>query len=121
MSPPPRATPFSSISSSSKSEATMSEGYKQKLWVDCDAGIDDGIGLLMALSNPSSTILAVSSVYGNAGVCASICEIFHSCSVQYSFLSSFPHAPLPQFAQTCYNLMLQTRHRLLAMWGACWP
>jgi len=46
--------------------AVAMETAQKKLWLDCDCGIDDAIGLLMGLSDPASTLVGSSAVWGNA-------------------------------------------------------
>lgn len=49
----------------------MEQG-SSKLWIDCDGGVDDALGILLAVSDHSSQLLGVSCVFGNA-VSPSIC------------------------------------------------
>ncbi|GAB4820073.1 hypothetical protein N2152v2_007119 [Parachlorella kessleri] len=39
-----------------------------KLWVDCDAGVDDAQGVVLALSQPGVDFVGLSAVFGNIGV-----------------------------------------------------
>ncbi|BDA41404.1 Pyrimidine-specific ribonucleoside hydrolase RihA [Coccomyxa sp. Obi] len=41
---------------------------RTKLWIDCDAGVDDAQGLLLALAAPNVDLIGISTVHGNVGV-----------------------------------------------------
>mmetsp|Transcript_17422 Transcript_17422/g.37632 ORF Transcript_17422/g.37632 Transcript_17422/m.37632 type:complete len:358 (+) Transcript_17422:73-1146(+) len=38
------------------------------VWIDCDAGVDDAQGLILALCDPNTNVLGISCVHGNVGV-----------------------------------------------------
>lgn len=55
---------------------------KTKLIIDCDAGVDDAMGILVALAQPSVELLAITCVAGNVGleqVCVNVLKILEFC------------------------------------------
>ncbi|KAK9814425.1 hypothetical protein WJX72_005766 [[Myrmecia] bisecta] len=41
---------------------------RKKLWIDCDAGVDDAQGLMLALAAPGVDVVGISIVHGNVDV-----------------------------------------------------
>ncbi|KAL3143413.1 hypothetical protein ABBQ38_002237 [Trebouxia sp. C0009 RCD-2024] len=52
----------------SSSARATSPAQTRKLWVDCDAGVDDAQALLVALTAPNVEIVGISAVHGNVGM-----------------------------------------------------
>ena len=55
---------------------------KTKLIIDCDAGVDDAMAILVALAQPSVELLAITCVAGNVGlekVCVNVLKILEFC------------------------------------------
>jgi len=51
----------------SQSISKRMEFESPKLWIDCDAGVDDAQGLVLALMMPGVEVVGVSAVHGNVG------------------------------------------------------
>ncbi|KAL6756652.1 Inosine/uridine-preferring nucleoside hydrolase domain-containing protein [Haematococcus lacustris] len=59
----------------------MAKG-KRDIWIDCDAGVDDAQGLLLALADAECNVLGISCVHGNtavAQVARNVCRVLTLC------------------------------------------
>ncbi|KAK9844943.1 hypothetical protein WJX74_008945 [Apatococcus lobatus] len=43
----------------------MPAGQRKRVWIDCDAGLDDAQGLMVALTSDSCDVVGISVVFGN--------------------------------------------------------
>ena len=60
-----RATATQMLSQTVMSTADKDSAMRKYFWIDTDAGIDDAHAILMALADPTVTIIGISTIRGN--------------------------------------------------------
>ena len=84
--------------------STEADVEKKLMILDCDTGVDDAHAILMAVSNPSTQLIAITCVQGNVGVdqvCYNTARALDACKKDGVSISSLmlirpyppPHAP----------------------------
>ena len=80
--------------------STEANVVKKLMILDCDTGVDDAHAILMAVSNPSTQLIAITCVQGNVGVdqvCYNTARALDACKKDGVSISSLmlilPYSP----------------------------